>query len=68
MLADNVLKVRISLGLSQVKFAEKCEMPRTTLRDIEKGKVQNPTLFQICRICIAGNITPNDLIPKEYYT
>lgn len=65
MLSENVLKYRNILGLSQVKTSKKCELPRTTYRDIESGKIKNPTLFQICKLCKGLEISPNDLIPNK---
>lgn len=67
MLADNIKKFRISLNLSQVKAAEICDLPRTTYRDMESSRVDNPTMYQICKLCKGFKATPNDLIPKKYW-
>lgn len=67
MLSDALRRLRIEKGYSQAYLSKKCNLPRTTYRDIESGKVKNPTLFQICRLCIGLEITPNELIPEYYY-
>lgn len=65
---ENVLSnLRKEREISQVVAAKRCNIPRTTYRDLENGKVKNPTLFQICKLCRGFDITPNDLIPKEYW-
>ena len=67
MLEKNILKLRTERKLSQVVAARICNLPRTTYRDIESGKVKNPTLYQICRICKGFDVSPNELIPKKYW-
>ncbi|WP_195987037.1 helix-turn-helix transcriptional regulator [Clostridium sp. D53t1_180928_C8] len=67
MLSRSVLICRNLQGLSQVKAATLCRLPRTTYRDIESGKNSNPTLIQICKLCKGFSISPNDLIPKQYW-
>lgn len=67
MLSDNVKKLRDKSGLSQADFAKVCNLPRTTYRGIESGKIENPCLKQVCKICAATGITLNDLIPEDYY-
>lgn len=65
---ENVLSnLRKEREISQVVVAKRCNMPRTTYRDLENSKVKNPTLFQICKLCRGFDITPNDLIPREYW-
>lgn len=67
MLRKNILRLRTEREISQLVAAEICSLPRTTYRDLEQGRVKNPTLSQICRLCRGFNVTPNDLIPKEYW-
>lgn len=67
MLSDSLNKLRTEKEYSQAFLAKKCNLLRTTYRDIESGKSKNPTLFQICRLCRGLGITPNDLIPEYYY-
>lgn len=67
MLADNLIRFRREKEYSQAFLAKKCNLPRTTYRDIESGKVKNPTLYQICKLCIGLEISPNELIPEYYY-
>ena len=67
MLRKNILRLRTEREISQLVAAEICSLPRTTYRDLEKGRVKNPTLSQICRLCRGFNVTPNDLIPKHLW-
>lgn len=67
MLSDNLIRFRREKEYSQAFLAKKCNLPRTTYRDIESGKVKNPTLYQICKLCIGLEISPNELIPEYYY-
>lgn len=67
MLSNNVKNVRLNLGLSAREFANRCNISRATLYDIETGRVKNPCVFQICKICKGGNTTPNDIIPEHYW-
>ena len=67
MLEKKILELRTERKLSQVEAAKQCNLARTTYRDLESGKVKNPTLIQICRLCRGFNISPNELIPKKLW-
>lgn len=67
MLSTNVKNSRLSMNLSMNQFAKKCNLSRATLYDIETGRVKNPSVFQVCKICKGAGITPNELIPKHYW-
>ena len=67
MLSKKVLMYRNLQGISQNKISQICNLPRTTYREIENGKNSNPTLVQTCKLCRGFNITPNDLIPEEFW-
>ena len=67
MLSTNVKNARLITGLSVNEFAMKCDLPRASVFDIETGRVKNPGVIQICKICKGAKLTPNDLIPKEYW-
>ena len=67
MLSTNVKNARLNINLSMNQFAKKCNLARATLYDIETGRVKNPSVFQICKICKSTEITPNELIPKHYW-
>lgn len=63
----SIKNLRESKGLSQVQFCDLCNIPRSTLYNLENGVTCNPTLKQICNVCRGLKITPNDLIPEEMY-
>lgn len=67
MLGKNIQMYREAKGISKREMAKLCKLPRTTYRDIESGDIKNPTLFNICKLCRGFNLTPNDLIPKEFW-
>lgn len=67
MLGKNIQRYRREKGISQRETAKRCKLSRTTYRDIESGKVKNPTLFNICRLCRGLDVSPNELIPEEYW-
>ena len=67
MLGKNVRMYREERGISQREMAKICELPRTTYRDIEDGKIRNPTLNNICKLCKGFGISPNELIPRKYW-
>ncbi len=67
MIALNINKIRKEKGLSIRKLAKDCKLSRTTLDDIEKGRVKNPGIMQICKICKGIGKSPNDIIPEELW-
>ncbi len=56
-------KYRLDKGLSQEELAHRCELDRTFISLLERGK-RNPTLKTIFSICTTLEISPSDLIEK----
>jgi transcriptional regulator with XRE-family HTH domain len=57
----SVAKYRRAKGLTQEALAEKADLDRTYLNDIERG-VRNPGVKNVIRIAKALGITPSDLM------
>ena len=66
-IATKVKSIRLEKGMNRHEFSKLCNLPRTTLINIETGKTKNPCIMQICKICKALKKTPNDIIPERYY-
>jgi transcriptional regulator with XRE-family HTH domain len=58
---QNVAKHRRAKGFSQEALAEKADLDRTYLSDIERG-VRNPGIKNVILIAKALGITPSDLM------
>ncbi len=58
---QSVAKHRRAKGLSQEALAEKADLNRTYLSDIERG-VRNPGIKNVIVIAKALGITPSDLM------
>jgi transcriptional regulator with XRE-family HTH domain len=58
---QSVAKHRRAKGLSQEALAEKADLDRTYLSDIERA-VRNPGVKNVIRIAKALGITPADLL------
>ena len=58
-------EMRTSKGFTLMKLAEKSGIGKSTLNNIENGKV-SPTLFQLEMIAIAVGIKITDLFETEY--
>jgi transcriptional regulator with XRE-family HTH domain len=58
---QSAAKHRRAKGLSQEALAEKADLDRTYLSDIERG-VRNPGIKNVIRIAKALGITPSDLM------
>lgn len=58
-------EMRTSKGLTLMQLAEKSGIGKSTLNNIENGKV-SPTLFQLEMIAIAMNVKITDLFDSEY--
>ena len=54
------------LSISQVSY--KSGITRSYLAELENGKYFNPSLNIICKLCKALQITPNELINKDYWS
>lgn len=52
-------------GFTLIRLAEKSGIGKSTLNNIENGKV-SPTLFQLEMIAIALNVRITDLFESEY--
>ena len=65
LISKGIKNVRLSLGLTQERFAEQIDMSVQGYRNIEQGKYL-PTAKTIDTICLTFNINPVDLlIPKS---
>lgn len=58
-------EARTEMGLTLMELAKKSGIGKSTLNNIENGKV-SPTLFQLEMIAIAMNARINDLFESEY--
>jgi len=60
-------------GISQAELtkrvAEKCHTPigKDRISKIVNGKVNNCPLYTYLKICMALDVTPNDIIDKEHF-
>ena len=66
VLADNVLRLREELGLSQGQLAKKADLKRQALlSDIERGSATvNPTLETLCRLAAALKVDVITLLSR----
>ena len=60
-LGEKVKELRNSIGLSQEKFAHKCELDRTYIASIEAGK-RNVSIINIEKIANALGVTVSELL------
>lgn len=58
MFAENLKKIRQSLGLSVAKFADKLEMSASTLTGYERGE-RTPSLNLFTQLCTKANVNIN---------
>ena len=58
-------ETRTAKGFTLMELAKKPRTARSTLNNIENGKV-SPTLFQLEMIAIALNVKITDLFESEY--
>lgn len=66
-ISQNLRTTRKEKGLTQNQLSEASGISRTTITEIESGAHPNTTIFVLCQLCRALEVTPNDLIPKEMY-
>lgn len=59
----NIRKLREIKALSQEKLAEKCNLHRTYISDVERGK-RNISVINILKIANALNVKPKELFVK----
>lgn len=45
----------------------KSGVARGYITEMENGKYTNPSIEVVCKLCMALEITPNDLIPTYLY-
>jgi transcriptional regulator with XRE-family HTH domain len=60
-LAKNIKKARVSVGISQEKLAELCEIDRTYVSLLERSK-RNPSFFSLLKICKGLNVPLSELM------
>jgi len=60
----NVRKRRVALGLSQEELAERAELHRTYIGDIERG-LRNVSLINIWKIATALELSAHELLQVE---
>ena len=60
-----IIKERTSKGFTLMELAKKSGIGKSTLNNIENGKV-SPTLFQLETIAIALEVKITDLFESEY--
>lgn len=63
LLAANLRRLRIKLGLSQEEFAERCGLHRTYIGAIERGE-RNVTLKTLAHIAESLGVGALDLLKK----
>jgi transcriptional regulator with XRE-family HTH domain len=63
-LGERIVELRNDSGLSQVQLANSIGMEDSSLRRIEKGRV-NSTILMLRKIADGLNIPVQDLLPKE---
>lgn len=59
---------RLDKGLNGKELSLKSGVARGYISEMELGRYINPSIEVVCKLCIALEITPNDLMPKEMYT
>jgi transcriptional regulator with XRE-family HTH domain len=64
VLAANLRRLRIRLGLSQEAFADRCGLHRTYIGAIERGE-RNVTLKTLGQIAEGLGVTPLDLLKQK---
>lgn len=60
-LGNIIRKHRESLGLSQESFAEKCDLHRTYVSQLERG-LKSPTVRTLTQIAEKIGLTPDELL------
>ena len=61
---SSIKNARISLGLSQEKLAQRSNLHRTYISDVERG-ARNLSLYSIVRLASALQISVSSLFPAE---
>lgn len=61
LINNSIKNLRVSLGMSQEKFSEKCGLSTDNYRNLEYNR-HSPKSSTIDKICSAFNITPLELL------
>ena len=61
LINNSIKNLRLSLGLSQEKFSEKCEISSDNYRNLEYNR-HTPKASTIDKICHTFNLSPIDLL------
>ena len=62
MLSENLQMLRKEKKLTKVQLGKKAKVHFTTIKEIEKGRVDNPSLTTLRKLADALEVTVNDLI------
>jgi SOS-response transcriptional repressor LexA len=62
VIGKNILKIRKSKGLTQEEVAAKARIDRSTLSDIERGKVRDLGFYKVMAIAKALKVSAEDLM------
>lgn len=65
MASIRLWEIRHKRGITLMKLQEMTGLGKTTLNNIENGKV-SPTIYEVEKICNALSITFRELIVSEY--
>ena len=58
---------RLNKGWNGKELGLKSGVARGYITEMENGKYKNPSIEVVCKLCMALEITPNDLIPTYMY-
>ena len=65
LVGENVRRLRLSRGLTQEEFAERCGFSQQYISDLERGR-RNPTVVSLLELAQALGSSPVELItPTE---
>lgn len=67
IVGTNLKKYRLLNHMSQLELSNISGISRNYISEVENGKYNNISIIYICKWCKALKITPNDLIPEEYW-
>ncbi|WP_300382104.1 helix-turn-helix transcriptional regulator [Clostridium sp.] len=60
-------RYRLLNNMSQLELSKISGVSRNYISEIESGIYTNISIFYVCNLCKTLKITPNDLIPEEYW-
>mgnify|MGYP000238056807 CR=1 FL=1 len=61
LLGKKMAEIRKDKGIAQDKLALKCEIARSFVGDVERGK-RNLSLNSMCKIAVGLGVSPSDLL------